>query len=270
MSRLARSTFLADEAEALAVRRAPASPSPLASGLSWPAIALDVVYHVGTFDPSQKGQTHNSQSLEGNGLSVSQHPQAWREIARLGDESTWKMEGKTLNQFIDARALTAAHWAAIMTWSVERGLACATEVLRVSWFDEEDDERRWMEFDASLPGAQANADAELAGYEDNDPRLERLPGWRSTPALDVRIGYAVPGTLVQDMVLTVFTEDVLFEKGAQGVWWDDRLDPAALSAPRGVIHARALPSWTRRRVEGDGEGEGENPDAEATRPRARG
>jgi hypothetical protein len=42
-----------------------------------------------------------------------------------------------------------------------------------------------------------------------------------------------------------------------GVWWNERLDPDALSAPRGVLLPHALGRWTvagRRWIGGRGEG----------------
>src|SRR3989344_1364510 len=53
-------------------------PAPVAAdGLDWPLSASPSVVHVGYFDSSLKGATHNSTSLEGNGLSVSSCPDAW-------------------------------------------------------------------------------------------------------------------------------------------------------------------------------------------------
>lgn len=46
--------------------------------------------------------------------------------------------------------------------------------------------------------------------------------------------------LTLDMVIVEYARNVDLD----GVWWDEALDPAALSAPRGVIHADLVPALT--------------------------
>lgn len=213
-------------------------------------IQLDKLYHVGIFDSKLKGTTHNASSQEGNGLSVSIHPEEWREIARLGEDPLWELEPKDAGVFVDHHALTDAHWQRVMEWATENGYATPTQVVRASWHDEELDERRYFEFDLSEPDAMERAQAEADDREDDDPRIEKHAGWKSTTALDERIGYALETSMVQSMVLTLYTEDVLYATDkAQGVWWEDTLDVQGLSAPRGVIHLQALSTWASKQVE---------------------
>lgn len=203
------------------------------------------VFHVGSFDPAQKGTTHNRCSLEGNGLSVSQHPEAWRGIARLGDEPTWRLTSENGPlAMVDVHAMNPDHWAFVHEWAQGAGLLQQTEVLRVSWMDEELGGQCQMDFDLQQPG-KTRADIEAAAQLEADDRekanIQKCASWKGTPALDVRIGFEVSCVLAQDMALTLFVQDELFDRnGAAGVWWNDDLDPYELSAPRGVIHARAL------------------------------
>jgi len=211
---------------------------------SWPLITPHLVYHVGLLDPALKGATHNATSLEGNGLSVSMNPEAWRQIARLGDHPTWSLSHDSA-RLIKARSLTKAQWSVVMTWAQAQGLATIAETVDVSWFDDEAGERRKFSFDLSVPGEEAAAMEEFEGLDDvQDPKMERLRAWKATPLLSERIGFDIDVSLTADLALTLYCEDVLFESDAvHGVWWDDELNVAALSAPRGVIHRRALNDW---------------------------
>lgn len=241
-----------------------ASPSQiLIMPIGWPTVVLDEVFHIGTLDPASKGQTHNTTSLEGSGLSVSVEPDAWREIARLGGNPTWELRSPEPRSFVDFHELKDEHWSAVMLWAESRGFVLSTEVIEVSWYDDECEERRAFVFDASQPKEVVSAqdefdaliegnydDAEEAAADVDGPRMERHAAWRATPALNDRIGFDVSIGLVKDLALTVFVEDELYaNEGFHGVWWMDNLDVGNLSAPRGVIHAAALPAWEREMLD---------------------
>jgi hypothetical protein len=218
----------------------------------WPTIAHNALFHIGTFDPNQKSQTHNTTSLEGNGLSVSLHPEAWREIARLGEEPTWILRHAESQVFLDVRSLVDTHWAAAMAWAFAEQLATHAQIIEVSWHDEDAEARSTMIFDDENPKDQAAAAAEFESQEDSSPKLHRRSAFRATPALNARIGFPVDIACVRDMVMTLYVEDVLHETlGLQGCWWDDELDVYSHSAPRGVIHPKALAGWQRAVFEGD-------------------
>ena len=217
----------------------------------WPTISHDEVFHIGSFDPTLKGQTHNRTSLEGNGLSVSVEPEAWRDIARLGGEPTWGLRSPEAALFLDVHRLRRKHWTAVTTWAAEQGLVAPTEVIEVSWFDDEADQRRMMEFDGEDPKERAAAQAEFEYFDGGDPQQRSFASFKATPAMTARIGFEVAIALVKDLALTLYIEDVLFDSQAvHGAWWEDELNVFALSAPRGVIHARALARWDRELVEG--------------------
>lgn len=217
----------------------------------WPTIDYAELFHVGTFDPAQKSKTHNATSLEGNGLSVSLHPGAWREIARLGEEPTWILRPAESQAFLDVRALDDTHWAASMQWAVAEQLAVPTQTLEVSWYDEDADARCTMIFNGEDPKDYEAAQAELEFCEGGSPELHQRSSFKATPALDARIGFPVDIACVRDMVITLYVEDVLHETlGLQGCWWADELDVYSHSAPRGVIHAKALAEWQRAVFEG--------------------
>lgn len=221
-------------------------------GLSWPVYGPRKVFHLGTMDPQIKGRTHNACSLEGNGLSISTHPEAWREIARLGGEDKWELcrEGA---KFVDLRSLGQEHLDAVIQWAQQQGLVEMVPVAQVSYDGEYPGEgfRTVAFFDMTCPEQQRMAKDELEAIEPEEhPRMETVDMPRATLAMNERVGFKVPMGHVGDIALTLYAEDVLHESlGLDGVWWEDDLSPADLSAPRGVIHLRALSSWQIEKVQ---------------------
>lgn len=217
----------------------------------WPIIQQDEVFHIGTLDPNMKFKTHNATSLEGNGLSVSVDPDAWRSIARLSEHPTWSMTCRPAACFVDIHALTEAHWTNVLGWATDNGLVSPTEAIEVSWYDSEADQRVFTLFDATKPREAERAQAEYEDLVDSESEMKTSFSWMATPEMNERIGFKVDLGLVKDLALTMYCEDVLFDReGVHGVWWEDDLNPGAYSAPRGVIHARALPRWTSECIDG--------------------
>jgi len=222
-------------------------PAPVAAdGLDWPLSASPSVVHVGYFDSSLKGATHNSTSLEGNGLSVSSCPDAWRQIARLGDAPAWVMQ-RHGSKFLDVHALTQSHREAVARWAIANCFAAQTPAARVSYDDPESGTRVSFLFDSADPAGDALARAEFEEQDEgSQPLFERVHVLGSSDLMIARVGFKVPLGLVEDMALTLFVEDVLHPLHAvDGVWWKDELAPELFSAPRGVIHPTALDAWTR-------------------------
>lgn len=245
---------------------------------AFPFVEHTVVFHVGEMDPSLKGSAHAS-SLEGNGLSVSLHPEEWMQIAKLGGRPTWslKIPADRPAQFVDAQALKPEHWQTVQEWAVRQGLLLPTELLKLQWHDEESSADRFMLYNASVPKEVADAHLEFEELSENDPdsrsRIERISSFSATPAMDARVGFAVDVAIAKDIALTLYTEDVLFnadenaEIAFSGVWWDDLLDVHALSAPRGVINLRSLPRWRAQLAElADDQSYGDRPVRGAPKP----
>lgn len=221
-----------------------------ADPLGLPLLRHKRVFHVGTFDPAAKGTTHNRQSLEGNGLSVSLHPEAWRGIARLGNADVWTLTAADGDiPMVDALSMQPQQWAAVSEWARQNGLLQKTKVLRVSWFDDELDGSCQMDFDLQQKGktrGQIELAARLEAESREEASVEMVSSWQGTLVLNDRIGFEVPCMQAQDVALTLYVQDVLFARsGTAGVWWNEDLDPQVLSAPRGVIHLGALPGIRR-------------------------
>jgi hypothetical protein len=222
--------------------------------LTWPFVVHRSVFHLGTMDPSHKGKTHNATSYEGNGLSVSIHPDEWRQIAKLGGNDLWQLELPGGLRFLDAHALTDPHRERVMSWAKAAGLVRETSIIEVSWYDSELEDRLGTQYNGDDPiqAAKAKEEYEYLLEEDPDsgdegPKIKTLPGFAPAVAMHERIGFKVDIGFVRDLALTLYVEDVLASADASihGVWWNDRLDPSALSAPRGVVLPKVVPQCAK-------------------------
>lgn len=185
------------------------------------------LYHVGTLDITHKGEG----SYEGAGLSVSLHPDEWQEIARL-QGSVWRCD-RPGNRFVDFHRLSKPHRAMIGDWAVQTGWATRKTVWRVEFYDGETDEKRYFTFHDA---AEAKAEA-----DEYDTVPVEVPGELvSTPALAQRMRQRGAETGL-DLLVVAYAEDVM---KIDGVWWNDNLDVATLSAPRGVIVPSMIAKWS--------------------------
>lgn len=205
----------------------------------FPTISFDVLFHVGSFDPSHK----QAGSYEGAGLSVSLHPEEWSFIAKLGGNPTWSLR-RPGNRFLDAHAISLKNKHAIMAWAVQRGYAEPCDTWRWRYYDDEVELYLTCEF---LTHEEAMREA--YGLSESEKEMigtvRKCSGHRSTPLLDKITQQkqpAIGNELTLDFLYPVYADEVL---SLDGVWWADRLDPNSYSAPRGVISQRSLPTWQR-------------------------
>ena len=208
---------------------------------SLPTTSFDELYHVGTMDPTDKGRAAGS--LEGDGLSVSMHPEEWERIARLGGNPTWVLT-KEPNRFVRYHALGDGHHDALAAWAVERGYAQRATLWHVTW--EDDDEGGPVSFVVDSEAAAAE-EAELR--DDDSVTIHTETGLVATPALTQRLGQHCHLGLVEDLAWVAFVGELADTVDLDGIWWDDRYDPAALSCPRGVIVPARVATFTAVRVD---------------------
>jgi hypothetical protein len=191
---------------------------------------LEPLVHVGTLRAQDKGV--RGASREGNGLSVSQCPEAWVRIARLGGLPWWRLE-RPGHAFLDAHALTRSQRRAIAAWGVAQGWVAWRMLWRLRWYDEELDGTV-----QSLHDSRAAACEEA--FDDEDADIARVRTLVAQPALAARMGQTVTSGQAEALLHAVYAEDVLV---LDGVFWNDVLDAGALSAPRAVIFRSRLPEW---------------------------
>jgi hypothetical protein len=194
------------------------------------------LFHVGTLNRADKQRG----SYEGAGLSVSLHPEDWMQIARLGSRSIWKCV-RVGNRFIDFYRLSKPHKAVIADWAVEQGLAQQESHWRVSFYDEEAEETRYFDF-TDPDEAQAEFDDLKHAQEDETAAIKEMPGsLTGTPLLYQRMMQDRPDAADAVEYATIaYAEDVM---KIDGVWFNERLDPENLSAPRGVIVPSMVRHW---------------------------
>ena len=201
------------------------------------------LWHVGSMNPNDK----RNDSYEGAGLSVSVNPEEWQQIARIGGD-LWELTKKG-NKFVNFWRITKAQRKSIMDWAVANGFAEPAEIWRHSYMTQseysDEPEERYSDYHS-----EEEARAELGGYGDeSEEKVEKVQGGvKATMKLAQRtkrdVKYISPSE-VYDLVVTVYAED---ELDCDGVWWADTLDPANLSAPRGVIFPSKLSSWKARKL----------------------
>lgn len=198
---------------------------------SFPTKRFAELFHVGTLNAAHK----RIGSYEGAGLSVSLHPEEWREIAEL-EGAVWRCQ-RAGNRFLDYVRLSKAQWAVIGDWAVAQGLATRNTIWRVDYHDEEAGEDRFYRF---TDRKQATEEAEHL----NASRPKAIRGQLvATSALLQRMkqGEHIDSSHVaktNDLLAIAYAEDVM---QIDGVWWNERL--SYLSAPRGVIVPSMIPKW---------------------------
>lgn len=227
---------VSDEGDAL-IRKYRAASHLGEAQLGLPVLRKNRVWHVGSLNKPRRtvGGTGN----EGDGLPVSEHPEDWRSIARLGSQKAWELT-KPGGVFVDAlRVLRNKRtMRMIHEWAKAEGLAEPSAVYRVH-FNNEDGDDVFFEFTD-----KAEAEDE-ASFEDGR-RLEVVAdGLKAAPALQdwfqAFAGRALPSALLDDMLIFRYAE----QSGCDGVWWNETHDPAGLSAPRGTVFQSKLSEWSR-------------------------
>lgn len=199
----------------------------LIENINVPLISFKQVFHIGTLKIADKQRN----SYEGSGLSVSLHPEAWKQIAKghvSGIVWTCSKEG---NKFINAHKLTKKQKNFIKTWGIENKLVTVESVWRVNFYDDEAEENRFFEF-ATYEQAVEEAD-------DIDD-IEEVSGALHTTAIFNRRTLTNEKVANMDLLLTLWVEDTT---DFDGVWWNDNLNISNLSAPRGVIVKNKVNSW---------------------------
>lgn len=194
----------------------------------YPEYSIREAAHIGTFDRADKTED----SYEGNGVSVSVHPDDWAEIARLPDP-VWTLTNDNGKPFsmVDAHRLDEG---LVSGYATRNGYATETVAWTVPIVDENGEDA----------GQFTVLDHDEAVYEADGATPARTSALVATEKLARRTG-ATPGTVAYPEHLTVvWAED---RTDADGVWWDDTHDPVNLSAPRGTIFDRttftASPGW---------------------------
>jgi hypothetical protein len=194
--------------------------------VQFPLITLEKAWHLGTLDIANK----NSHSYEGSGLSISTHPEIWRKIAKLNGELFGLVKQK--NFFLDFHSLTDTRKASLFSWGLRQGYV---EQVKIHFYSYYDDEKM-----SNLTFESANYEEMLREAEDYD--IQTKDGYQATVSLLKETQRSkIEPIEVLDFLAIVYSERHL---RVDGVWWQDELNLATQSSPRGVIFTKKLSEWT--------------------------
>ena len=190
--------------------------------------SLSTVYHVGTLDVNKLG--HNKpevyDSLEGSGLSVSQHPEEWTEIAKLGGSDVYSLTKANPNFLIE----NEENKEKAIQWCVDNEFLVRKKKYR-AYTSNEDGEDCYFELDTKKQAENESDDVrDVDGYSFG---LKGQKYWKSCFS-------SSPNNSLAEAFAVIFYAETL---GYDGVWWHEVLDISSLSAPRGVIFQHKLCEW---------------------------
>jgi hypothetical protein len=200
---------------------------------------LSKVYHVGCIDidnPVVNRKAGDSQ--EGNGLSISLHPDAWTQIAQLGGNDTYVLTNPEPRFFdgLDESMIKDAS-----EWCLSEGYIKKATIFRLWAYDDEVGGKIYCDFTSR----QKAKEELMSDEEDEDNYIEKIEGYKFDKASKVYFasGHKADVSLINNYIAIWYAE----AHGYDGVWWNEALDPDGYSAPRGVIFQGKLDRWEIRR-----------------------
>lgn len=195
--------------------------------LSIPKLHKPSVWHIGSLDEAQSDPS----SYEGGLLSVSTCPASWQRIAKLSGD-LWRIESPNMH-FVDAHAFreNTALYHLMLGWGSFNGFLELKTVYHVDVFDDE--------LESSITWTFETLEELEREFEEED--VEIRPDFLAPVLTDYglqRYGLKRNGSQYNmDYVLIDYVERVLVHEDPClfGVWWEDKMDPLTLSAPRAGI-----------------------------------
>lgn len=185
------------------------------------------LYHVGTMDISRK----SAYSHEGDGLSVSNCPDAWCRINKGFTHGDRFRLMKPDMKLLDYYALTDEEKRTISAWAIEKGYVEEGTLYKSISFDEGGYEcySLFKSYDEAFE--EAGEEAEL---------VQKIPWLLPTQKMLETSHVKLELLQVPDTIAALFAEQVL---DYDGIYWDELLDEASYSAPRGMIFNSKLSSF---------------------------
>ena len=206
-----------------------------------PTISFKKLWHVGTMDISKK----QPNSHEGQGLSVSTHPEAWEKINEFTAGAHWELI-KPGNEFLNFHAMSVPQKEQLIAWGVEQGYVQPQVKWRTYKRDEDGSSLGYFEFDTLEEALEEAGYKTIEEAKEDDVKIKKdSKGVSPTPKFYAKMSENFSQAFVLDFLAVVYAEDVLH---LDGVWWADRLSVSKYSAPRGVIFNSMLPSWTKSKA----------------------
>jgi len=178
--------------------------------------------------------------MEGPGISVSEHPEAWTRIARRGGYGRYALTRRDERPGVFADMMRGRWRAAYEHQALRAGLLAEIVQFELSWWDDEIEERRALLFDT-----EAEAEYEAEDYVELDGKVTRILTYSATDKLiDLHWSHRFTGELDTTLAADMAVLYLLQQSGKyDGAWWDEAYDPEGLSAPRGVIFENKIREW---------------------------
>ena len=192
------------------------------------SIRIDKSYHVGTLNANDKRED----SYEGSGLSISMTPSAWRRIAkgRVAGKCFEVSAPSGLNLVLMHEIATEQR-DLIREWGIQNEYIRTTRLFKVEHYDDNDDVFFSLYDTYDEAYVEADEDPDVISQTVGAVALDRL--------LDVIGRTYIPSVIAEEILTLLYLE---LETEFDGAWWDDKFDPASLSAPRGVIFKKSVPA----------------------------
>lgn len=196
-----------------------------------PIVRTSSLWHIGDLDNNTQGAR---ESFEGNLLSASACPNAWQAIARLGGGKYYERAQE--NRLVDVHhALQNSRYAplcaAVEQWAIKSGYLKPGVIYVYHYEDGEaegDDAAREIHF-----GCKEEALSEADGDES---LIEKRTLLLAQPVLLSMHGLTErSASMGRELALIEWVRMHGRAQGINGVYWDERLDELALSAPRAGI-----------------------------------
>lgn len=202
-----------------------------------PTVSHPIVYHVGDLDAARDKSRYSN---EGTALSVSLHPDAWRQIARDVSGTTYELHNPGA---VFYEADPTGPRDDILDWIVDNGYAERVTGWRGEWHDPAIDETRYvLSYDEEHARVESQADVRADAHVEETTVLKLANRGRDYWEEAFTLSPDEAGPLhVRQLAPVWYACNAL---DVDGVWWPERLDPANHSAPRGAIFQDVLDKWT--------------------------
>lgn len=208
-------------------------------GRTDPTRSLSTVYHVGDLS-GEREQPYVS--YEGDGVSVSQHPDVWRSLIQKTGDSSLPETATTYELISDGATFFEAvpggpPRESIIEWAVANGFVHYEPGFEVRW--QGTDSYHMMQF---FDRPRAEREAAVADRELSEIMLLALSerGRQYWEHAFEQLPSEADPLVICDLTPMWYAE----ARGFDGVWWDEDLAPTRYSAPRGVIFQSRLDEWT--------------------------
>lgn len=219
--------------------------------MKFPIWNQDTWYHVGDLSKMEKRN-----SYEGAGLSISQVPDSWRRIARIGGH-TYKLEKKGA-KFLEMLSLSIPVRKNIFLWAVEQGYLDEKEIWVHRYYDDEYQNVYEMEFDSR---EELNIEVDWDELEEDEQEtlvnptrdggvlygIFQMKRFNATEKLLEKECWkgSCMSSQSEDFAIMRYADEVL---NLNGVHWDEEHDVMRLSAPRAVIFQSQFKNWKYEKV----------------------